>query len=68
MLCENYTIRLKLTQGELTMLMTAINGYRAVVGKHSRDILDDIGSCIRYQVRRQDDEVRKPDKNKIRFF
>jgi hypothetical protein len=59
---------MKLTQGELTMLMTAINGYRAVVGNHGKTILEEIGRSIGYQVRRQDDEVRKTDKNKIRFF
>lgn len=59
MKCENYTIRMNLTQGEITMLLTAVNGYKGVVASHSKGILNDIESLIKFQIVKQDRDFIK---------
>ena len=57
--CEQYTIRMTMTEEEITMLLAAITGYRVVVGERSKAILSDIERLIKYQIKSQDREFEK---------
>ena len=59
MLNEEYTIKLKLKAEEVTTLLAAVNGYKMVVSPRSKEILDELGNCIKFQVRRQNREKDK---------
>ena len=59
MQCEQYTIRMTMTEEEITMLLAAITGYRVVVGERSKAILSDIERLIKYQIKSQDREFEK---------
>ena len=59
MQCEQYTIRMTMTEEEITMLLAAITGYRVVVGVHSKGILSDLERLIKYQIKSQDKAFEK---------
>ena len=59
MLYDEYTIKLHLKAEELTTVLAALNGYKAVVSPRCREILDEVGRCIKYQVQSQNRENDK---------
>lgn len=59
MRCENYTIKLNLKEEEITMMLTALSGYKNVVCRHSKSILESIEQSVRYQIAKQDRETHK---------
>jgi hypothetical protein len=59
MLYDEYTIKLHLKAEEVTTLLAAVNGYKMVVSPRSKEILDEVGNCIKFQVRSQNREKDK---------
>lgn len=57
MRCDKYVVRMTLSKEEITMLMTAVCGYKGVVSKHSRNLLEGIEELLKYQIARQDREI-----------
>ena len=59
MRCENYTIKMNLKEEEITIMLTALSGYKNVVCPHSKKILESIEQSVRYQIAKQDREADK---------